>query len=69
MFKSEIYDDCIICKICGKSYESLPKHIVKTHGMEVEEYKKEFGYNRNQGLECKNLTRLRRENNLIKQNK
>ncbi len=59
--KLRINDDYIICEYCNKAFQSLPRHLEKIHGITAWEYKEEFGLNKNQPLECRNLTETRRK--------
>lgn len=59
--KLRINNDYIICEYCNKAFQSLPRHLLKVHGVTAWEYKEEFGLNVSQPLECKDLTKTRRK--------
>jgi len=52
--------DYAVCEICGKHYQSVSSHIRQAHGIRnINEYKDEYGYNRNQPLESGRLQERR----------
>lgn len=54
-------DNTIICHICGKSFHDLSKHI-RSHGISVIDYRKQFGLNSKQSLVSRVVSEKYREN-------
>lgn len=40
----------LVCHICGRDYLHLAQHVVRTHGLEAEQYRDHFGLNRRTAL-------------------
>ncbi len=45
-------EDKLQCHLCGKWRRSLSQHVVQAHGWSAEDYRQEFGLNRQQALIC-----------------
>lgn len=56
----EITQDYIRCEICGKAKKSLGNHHLRMHGYTPTAYRLEYGYNRNQSLNCLSLQEKKR---------
>lgn len=58
-------DDKLQCHLCGKWFRSLSQHVVQKHGWSADDYREEFGLNRQQALICEGtrekLRRINRE--------
>jgi len=58
-------EDKLQCHLCGKWRRGLGTHVVMAHGWTADDYREEFGLNRQQGLICEgirgNLRRINRE--------
>ncbi len=59
--KKAIKEKSIICLECGKAFKILTKKHLNSHGLTPEEYKKKWGYKKNQALIAKALARERRK--------
>jgi predicted transcriptional regulator len=59
--KKAIREKSIVCLECGKSFRIITKRHLKSHGLTPEEYKKKWGYKKNQSLIAKSLARERRK--------
>jgi hypothetical protein len=63
-------EDKLQCHLCGKWFRGLSAHVVVAHGWTADEYREEFGLNRNQALICEGtrekLSRINRELGLWK---
>ncbi len=59
--KKAIREKSVVCLECGKSFRILTKRHLKSHGLTPEEYKKKWGYKKNQSLIAKSLARERRK--------
>lgn len=57
-------EDKVECHICGQWFRGLNNHVLRTHGLTVDEYRMEFGLNRGQGLICEGTKQRLRELNL-----
>lgn len=49
--------DRIQCLLCGKFYKMLATHIVRIHGVSVDNYKKQFGLPWCKGLSCEDSSK------------
>lgn len=72
MYGEVVYDalsDALRCELCGKWFKGLGYHIYNKHKMTTDQYKKQFGLDRNQSLIADELrdhrSRLVRENGTI----
>ncbi len=58
-------EDKLQCHLCGKWFRGLSTHVVVAHGWTADEYREEFGLNRNQALICEGtrekLSRINKE--------
>lgn len=45
-------EDKLQCHLCGRWHRGLSAHVVKVHGWTADDYREEFGLNRNQSLIC-----------------
>ena len=45
-------EDKVQCHICGEWFRGLNNHVFRTHGCTADDYREEFGLNRNQSLIC-----------------
>ena len=59
--KKAIREKSIVCLECRKSFRIITKRHLKSHGLTPEEYKKKWGYKKNQSLIAKSLARERRK--------
>lgn len=50
--------DRIKCRLCGKWFISLGTHVWRTHGWTADDYREEFGLNRNHGLISNSLREM-----------
>ena len=50
--KNYFRGDRIQCLLCGKPYKSLATHLVRVHGVSVDQYKKKYGLPWTRGLVC-----------------
>jgi hypothetical protein len=54
---ARVGDDRLVCHICGRDYEALPRHILTKHGMTAFDYKRTFGLRRGTALISPRLQR------------
>jgi len=59
--KKAIREKSVICLECGKTFKTLGKRHLATHGLTPQEYKAKWGYKKNQSLIAKGLARERRK--------
>lgn len=64
-------EDKVQCHICGKWYKKLEAHVWPKHGLLADEYREEFGLNRNTPLASVGFREMKREEaiRLIKEGK
>ena len=55
--------DAYKCEICRGWYRALGSHL-KYHNISAEEYKKKFGFNRNQSFLAKDICKIKRQHAL-----
>lgn len=51
----------IICVECGKTFKTITKRHLETHGLTPIEYKEKWGYPRSQPLSCRETAKARSE--------
>ncbi len=56
--RQAVQQDAIRCLVCGRAFRQLTNTHLRAHGMSVEGYKRQFGYNRGRPLMCLALQRL-----------
>jgi len=59
--KKAIREKSVVCLECGKSFKILSKRHLAQHGLTPQEYKKKWGFKKNQSLVAKSLSRQRRK--------
>ncbi len=56
--RQAVQQDAIRCLVCGRAFRQLTNTHLRAHGLSVEGYKQQFGYNRGRPLMCLALQRL-----------
>jgi len=59
--KKAIREKSVVCLECGKTFKSLGKRHLATHGLTPAEYREKWGYKKSDSLIAKSLARERRK--------
>lgn len=59
--KKAVKEKSVTCLECGKTFKVLTKRHLALHDLDVDEYKKKWGYKKSQSLVAKSLARERRK--------
>lgn len=59
--KKAIREKSVVCLECGKTFKTLGKRHLATHGLTPEEYRAKWGYKKNQPLIARSLARERKK--------
>jgi predicted transcriptional regulator len=59
--KKAIREKSVVCLECGKTFKSLGKRHLATHGLTPAEYRQKWGYKKSDSLIAKSLARERRK--------
>jgi predicted transcriptional regulator len=59
--KKSIQRNKVICLKCGKEFKQLTERHLKSHGMSMRDYRKQYGFSARQPLAAKSLVAKRRK--------
>lgn len=59
--ESSVRDDAILCLVCGKACKALKGHLTRSHAIDVDEYRRRYGLERDYPMVAPNYSERRRQ--------